>query len=118
RLLASIVFSFTVCGLSLAGEAAPPPLPKAPDGFKIELLTAAPQINAPSAIAVSPAGEIYFGEDENNVRGNKPGTGRIKMLVDKGDGKFEPRPFFEGCNGPRGMCFVDGVLYVVHTPTL
>ncbi|HKB41083.1 MAG TPA: hypothetical protein VKD72_31940, partial [Gemmataceae bacterium] len=39
------------------------PLPQVPDGFQVELVLQAPDIEAPTALAVASNGDVYFAED-------------------------------------------------------
>src|SRR5258708_2325095 len=58
--------------LALAATAevrAQQPLPNVPDGFKVELLLSAPEIEAPTALCVAPNGDVYFAEDPMDMRG-------------------------------------------------
>ena len=109
--------------LLFAGEKAKPKS-EDPDlqvkGFKMHYFALPPEVNYPSCLAVSPGGAVFIGEDPYNVRANKSKTGTIKKFVDtKGEGKADKATVFaENTNGPRGMCYVDGTLYVVAAPTL
>src|SRR6266571_2090721 len=63
------------------------PVPKAPDGFRVELVLAAPDIEAPTALAVAPNGDVYFAEDPMDMRG--PPTQNLDKiwLLKNGDPK-------------------------------
>ena len=89
-------------------------------GFKIQYFALPPDVDYPSCMAVSPSGVVFAGCDPYNVRANKSKTGKIKMYVDTtGHGKADRvTTFADNTNGPRGMCYVDGTLYVVACPTL
>ncbi len=122
-LLTALLLNVCFCTALFAGEKAKP---KTDDpevlakGFKLHQFALPPQVDYPTCVAVSPSGVVFIGEDPYNVRANKSKTGRIKMLVDtKGEGKADKVTIFaDGTNGPRGMCYVDGTLYVVAAPTL
>jgi putative heme-binding domain-containing protein len=90
------------------------------DGFEIEVFAEAPDITAPSCIAASPTGEVFVGEDDDNVRATRSGTGRIRRFVDAdGDGVPESNNIFaEGLNGVRGLLHLRDELFVVHPPFL
>src|SRR5229473_793369 len=45
------------------------PLLKAPEGFKVELVLQAPDIEAPTALCVAPNGDVYFAEDPMDMAG-------------------------------------------------
>lgn len=90
------------------------------NGFKVQYFATPPEIEYPSCVAVSPSGVVFVGIDPYNVRANKSKTGKIKMFVDtKGAGKADKSTVFaDNTNGPRGMCYVDGTLFVAAAPTL
>ena len=89
-------------------------------GFSIRYFATPPDVDYPASLAVTPQGVVFAGEDPYNVRANKSGTGRIKRYVDSnGSGKADKVTIFaENVSGPRGMCYVDGTLYVVGAPFL
>src|SRR6516165_5200463 len=56
--------------LVLAGPlTAQTPLPKVPDGFQVEVVLQAPDIEAPTALCVAPNGDVYFAEDPMDTSG-------------------------------------------------
>ena len=124
RFLALLVLS--LCFVSSSLFAAEKAKPKNDDpelqvkGFKMHYFALPPEVDYPSCIAVTPRGAVFIGEDPYNVRANKSNTGKIRMLVDtKGTGKADRfSTFADNTNGPRGMCYVDGTLYVSAAPTL
>ena len=44
-------------------------MPKAPDGFKCEVVLEAPDIEASTALCVAPNGDVYFAEDPMDMSG-------------------------------------------------
>src|SRR5204862_5651319 len=98
--------------LSLASAQAPALL-KAPDGFKVELVLAAPDIEAPTALAVAPNGDVYFAEDPMDMRG--PPTKPIDRiwLLPGGDPKKKVL-FADKMWAVMGLEVVRDKLYCVH----
>ncbi|MDQ3441853.1 MAG: PQQ-dependent sugar dehydrogenase [Planctomycetota bacterium] len=95
------------------------PMPKVNEAFTISPFVWAPDIHSPASIAVSPAGDVYVGEDEYNTQPLRDmGRSRIKKCVDTdGDGVADRITIFaEKINSPQGMTFVGGTLYVSHAP--
>ncbi len=95
------------------------PMPKVHDAFTIAPFVFAPDIHSPASIAVSPAGDVYVGEDEYNTQPSREmGLGKIKKCVDiDGDGIADRITVFaDKINSPQGMTFVGDTLYVSHAP--
>jgi putative heme-binding domain-containing protein len=91
------------------------PLPKVPDGFKIELVLQAPDIEAPTALAVAPNGDVYFAEDPMDMRGpSNKNLDKIWML--KGGDPAKRVLIAEQMWAVMGMEVVGDKLYVVHYP--
>jgi glucose/arabinose dehydrogenase/mono/diheme cytochrome c family protein len=94
-------------------------------GFRIELVAAEPQIEAPVEIEFDAAGNMYVLEMRGfmpNVegRGEDQRTGRVTLLSDtNGDGRFETqRIFAENLLMPRAMAVVRGGLLIAEPPVL
>lgn len=93
--------------------------PQVPKGFEIKMLAQPPQVEYPVGVCTTPAGdEVFVGQDPENVRGRTNGLSSVVKVTFGPDGKAIVTPFVDKVNGPRGMCFVDGTLYVVHGPTI
>src|SRR5262245_54458381 len=110
---------FCIAGLLLVvftlPAAAQPPLPKVPDGFKIELLLQAPDIEPPTALAVAPNGDVYFAEDPMDRRGpSNKNFDKIWML--KGGDPKKRILIAEQMWAVMGMDVVGNKLFVVHYP--
>jgi putative heme-binding domain-containing protein len=91
------------------------PLPKVPDGFKIELVLQAPDIEAPTALAVAPNGDVYFAEDPMDMRG--PSNKNIDKIYMLKNGDPKKRILIaEQMWAVMGMEVVGNKLYVVHYP--
>ena len=70
RLVAPSVFlALTLPGLTSAGKADEPRLPRVAAGWSIALAQQAPAIQYPTAIVVAPDGTIYLGQDPMNMPG-------------------------------------------------
>lgn len=73
-------------------------------------------VPSPSALAVSPTGEIYVGVDMIGSLGKTPGKGKIVKLVDSdNDGVMDSHTEFVKVDNPRGIMAVGDAVYVLHT---
>jgi putative membrane-bound dehydrogenase-like protein len=91
------------------------PLPKVPDGFKVELVLQAPDIEAPTALCVAPNGDVYFAEDPMDMRGpSNQNLDRIWLL--KGGDPKRKILFADKLWAVMGLEVVRDKLYVVHYP--
>jgi putative heme-binding domain-containing protein len=91
------------------------PLPKVPDGFQIELVAQAPEIEAPTALAVAPNGDVYFAEDPMDMRGPSNKNADKIWLLKGGDIKKRVL-IADKMWSVMGMEVVRDKLYVVHYP--
>jgi putative heme-binding domain-containing protein len=91
------------------------PLPTAPDGFKVELLLAAPEIEAPTALAVAPNGDVYFAEDPMDMSG-PPTKNLDRIWLLKGGDPKKKVLFAEEMWAVMGLEVVRDRLYCVHAP--
>jgi len=83
-----------------------------PEGFRIELVAAEPDVADPVAMAFDPQGQIYVVEMIDYPDERAPG-GRIRLLEDRDqDGRFETSFIFaDGFHFPTGvMPWKDGIL--------
>src|SRR3954453_21764548 len=88
---------------------------KAPDGFKVELVLQAPDIEAPTALAVAPNGDVYFAEDPMDMGG--PPTKNIdRVWLLKGGAPKKKVLFAESLWAVMGLEVVGDRLYCVHAP--
>jgi putative heme-binding domain-containing protein len=87
------------------------------DGRQVTTFT---KVISPAGLAVSPTGEVFVSSDGNGAIKTVENIGNIFRYVDTdNDGVADKTTTFVGkFNSPRGMCFVDGTLYVVHPPFL
>jgi putative membrane-bound dehydrogenase-like protein len=90
-------------------------LPKVPDGFQVELVLQAPDIEAPTALCVAPNGDVYFAEDPMDMRG--PPTKNIdKIWLLKGGDPKKKILFADHMWAVMGLEIVRDKLFVVHAP--
>jgi putative membrane-bound dehydrogenase-like protein len=90
-------------------------LPKAPEGFKVEVVLQAPEIEAPTAITVAPNGDVYFAEDPMDMGGNaRAPEDRIWLL--KGGDPRKKTLFAEKLWAVMGLEVVGDRLFVVNAP--
>ncbi len=92
---------------------------EAPPEFDVTLYAAPPRVNYPVAIAATPGDEIYVAVDEQGSLGRTPGGGKILRCVDRNDdGKMDEVTVFARVEHPRGVCYRDGAVWVMHPPNL
>jgi putative heme-binding domain-containing protein len=104
-----------LCSLLVATPLAAGPVPKAPPGFKVELVLEAPAIEAPTALCIAPNGDVYFAEDPMDMRG--PPTKNIdKIWLLKGGDPTRKVLFADKMWAVMGLEIVRDKLYVVHAP--
>ena len=88
---------------------------KPADHWKLDILAEKPAIHYPSVVFPAPDGRIFLAEDPMDMKGSsKEPTDRI--LVIHPDGKITV--FAEGLYAVFGLQYMDGKLYVHHTPKL
>ena len=86
---------------------------KIAENWKLDILASHPAIHHPSVICPAPDGRIFLAEDPMDMKGSsKDPTDRI--LVIHPDGKITV--FAEGLYAVFGLQYIDGKLYVHHTP--
>ncbi len=92
-----------------------PPIPKVPPGFKVELVLQAPDIEAPTALAVAPNGDVYYAEDPMDMSG--PPTQNIdKIWMLKGGDPKKKVLIADKMWAVMGLEIVRDTLFVVHPP--
>src|SRR5947207_11994719 len=93
------------------------PLPKAPDGFTVELVLEAPAIEAPTALCVAPNGDVYYAEDPMDMAG--PVTeNRDRVWLLRGGNPRRKVLIADRLWSVMGLEVVRDKLYVVHAPYL
>jgi putative heme-binding domain-containing protein len=102
--------------LLLAGPVpAADPVPKAPAGFTVEPVIQAPNIEAPTALAVAPNGDVYFAEDPMDMAG-PPTKNLDRIWLLKGGDPKKKILFAEHLWAVMGLEIVGDRLYCVHAP--
>jgi putative membrane-bound dehydrogenase-like protein len=94
---------------------------KAPDGFKVTLFAAPPDINYPACIAAAPSGELFVGVDENGSLGKDPTRNQriVRCKDTDGDGVADEfKIFADKVGSVRGMFFDNNTMWVLHPPLL
>jgi len=91
-----------------------------PEGFVIREFAKPPQVEYPTAVSVSPTGDVYVSSDKNGSLGHVPGYGKIVRATDTdGDGVADEfQDFVPDVESPRGGHFIGGTLYLIHPPYL
>ncbi|MGL5094024.1 MAG: PVC-type heme-binding CxxCH protein, partial [Planctomycetia bacterium] len=94
---------------------------KTPEGFRVELFAAEPDVVNPVAMAFDEKGAVYVAESFEYPRLEPgPGKDRIRRLEDAdGDGAVDKiTTFAEGLNIPSGLAVGYGGLFVANSPDL
>jgi putative membrane-bound dehydrogenase-like protein len=117
--LQPLVVSLGTCflvGSAFAADApVAPDVPKAPPDWKVEVLARAPQIQHPSVVVAAPDGRIFVAEDPVDM--HLPSSAEAdRILCFHPDGHVTV--FAEKLHAVFGMLYLDGTLYVHHTPKL
>jgi putative membrane-bound dehydrogenase-like protein len=88
-------------------------LPAAPDGWKVELIAKPPELIHPSVVCVAPDGRVFVAQDpiDMNVPSDSAGD---SILVFHPNGKITK--FADNLHAVFGLYYLDGKLYVHHTP--
>jgi len=89
------------------------PPPKGPADWKVEVVAKYPDLKYPSVLSFAPDGRLFIGEDPMDMEGpaTKPGD---RVLCMHPDGKVTV--FADGLNAVFGIQYLDGKVYVHHTP--
>lgn len=107
-ILAPLIFS--------AGAPAGAATPKAPDGFRVRLVSEYPKVQYPSQVATAPDGSLFVAQDPMDQAG--PADQPIDSILLFRPGQEEPTIFAEGLNAVFGMFWLDDALYVMNMPKL
>lgn len=86
---------------------------KIAENWKLEILAEKPAIHYPSVVYPAPDGRIFLAEDPMDMKGSSKDPAD-RILVIQPDGKISV--FAEGLYAVFGMQYIDGKLYVHHTP--
>jgi len=92
-----------------------PVLPKVPPDWKVEIIKQAPEIHHPSVICAAPDGRIFVGQDPMDMMlpGDKPADSVVCIHP---DGRVTT--FATGLYAVFGLAYLDGKLFVHHSPKL
>lgn len=92
--------------------------PKAPAGFRTELILAAPDIQHPSVVTCDDDGNVFVGEDPMDMRGptSEPIDRVLFIRWDKNGGPPKKTVFCDGLSAVFGLAWHRGALYVMHAP--
>jgi putative membrane-bound dehydrogenase-like protein len=92
-----------------------------PEGFKVEIVAAEPDIVNPIAMTIDEKGRFWITESLEYPR-NAPGPGkdRVKVLEDTdGDGKADSfKVFLDGLNIPSGVAVGFGGVWIANSPDI
>ncbi len=92
-----------------------------PEGFKVELIAAEPDLINPVSMAIDERGRFWITESVEYPRQSAgPGKDRIKVLEStKGDGHFDKITVFaDGLNIPSGIAVGHGGVWVANSPDI
>lgn len=93
--------------------AAAPPVPAATQGWQLELIAAAPEVQHPSVVCSAPDGRVFVAEDPMDIRA-PANAAQGRILCFHPDGRRTV--FAEGLYAVFGMQYIEGKLYVLHNP--
>jgi putative membrane-bound dehydrogenase-like protein len=86
-----------------------------PEGFQVELILQAPDIQSPTALCVAPNGDVYFAEDPMDMTG-PPTENLDRVWLLKGGDPKKKVLFADHLWAVMGLELVRDKLYVVHAP--
>src|ERR1700712_3967922 len=90
-------------------------LPVAPPDWKVELVAQPPALIHPSVVTCAPDGRIFVAQDPIDMGLPSDSEGDSILCIHP-DGKITM--FAEKLHAVFGLCYVDGKLYVHHTPMM
>jgi putative membrane-bound dehydrogenase-like protein len=96
-------------------------LMKLPDGFRVTLVAAEPQIVKPIAMTTDDRGRLWVVESHSYPRwiaDGKPGKDRVLIFEDKGKGKYESKVFLDNGTNLSGIALGHGGVWLCATPDL
>jgi putative heme-binding domain-containing protein len=86
-----------------------------PDGFKVELVLQAPDVEAPTALCVASNGDVYFAEDPMDM-GGPPTKNLDRIWMLRGGNPRQKVLVADHLWAVMGLEIVGDKLYVVHAP--
>ena len=111
--LRSIVSLFVVLGFLGRSARSAEELPRAHPDWKVELIAQPPALVHPSVVCVAPDGRIFVAQDPIDMSAPSDSAGD-SILVIHPDGKITK--FADNLHAVFGLYYLDGKLYVHHTP--
>lgn len=102
-----------VTTFSIRAFAAEEMLPIAPPNWKVELVAKVPELIHPSVVTAAPDGRIFVAQDPIDM-GEPSDSAGDSILCIHPDGRITK--FAEKLHAVYGLCYVDGKLFVHHTP--
>ena len=115
---APFVLTLIAGSAAAAEEPSSFPLPQVADDWKIELIAAAPDIHAPTAVVESRDGTIYLEQDPMDMNGPPTVPYDSVVTLKWRDGKLVKTVFANKLWAVMGLELIDDSLYVVHAPFL
>lgn len=100
-----------LCAVSIAFAA--DELPLAPKDWRVELIAKPPALIHPSVVTCAPDGRVFVAQDPIDMSVPSDSAGDSILCIFP-DGKITT--FAENLHAVFGLCYVDGRLYVHHTP--
>lgn len=89
-------------------------------GYRMELVTAEPNVMSPVAMAFDEAGRLYVIEMRDYSEKDKARLGRVRLLTDEdGDGRYETsKIFLDDLSWPTAITCYDGGVFVGSPPDI
>lgn len=87
---------------------------KVADNWKLDIIATHPEIHHPSVVFPAPDGRIFIAEDPMDMKGSSKDAADRILVWHPDTKKFTV--FAEGLYAVFGMQYIDGKLYVHHTP--
>ncbi|MEI6051715.1 MAG: hypothetical protein WCQ44_03335, partial [Opitutaceae bacterium] len=88
-------------------------IPSAPPDWRVEIFAQPPQLIHPSVVCAAPDGRVFVAQDPIDM-GQPSDATADSILVYHPDGKITT--FAEGLHAVFGLYYLDGKLYVHHSP--
>ncbi|MSU37100.1 MAG: c-type cytochrome [Pedosphaera sp.] len=104
---------FANSGLAASAAMSDPALPKCPPDWRVEVVSEPPQLVHPSTVCVAPDGRVFVAQDPIDM-GLPSNSASDSILCIHPDGKITK--FADTLHAVFGLAYLDGKLYVHHTP--
>ena len=91
-----------------------------PDGFRVELFAAEPDVSQPIAITTDARGRLWVVENYSYPEWRDTGTDRVLIFEDRdGDGRFDSRKvFLDGGRNLTGIAIGHGGVWLTSPPEI